>query len=468
MKNEREPSSLFAVLTRHFLAFTGTLLVLAAVIYGLWTHKLGVWDSGLNVDGLLASRDFAAGRYERVSAARYLGDGAAFAVLGGDLQVRYGGFGDGRSAYTEREFGFLTGSWSDRYTLCRQPFTAAGETRTLLIWLPAAGNAGAGGFLAAVNRIWFVLIPLYVLTTAWFIFRLRRKIGRPLVRLDRAIVRLREGESVNVSDCGGPAEIQRMAENVNALAAQLTESERERDRLDSERQKLIADISHDLKTPITVLAGYTSAIRDGKVPEGELNRYLEAIDSKAVSLAALINSFYEYAKTSHPEFRLTLRPVDLCEFLREYLAEKYDEIDLAGFSLDVRIPDSPVHCRLDRFQFRRALDNILSNSLQHNTLGTLIRVSLSVTAPCVVIRLSDNGNGIPASLRSRLFVPFATGDEARSGSGSGLGLAIARRIIEAHRGSIRLLPNPPGAGGSIFEILLPRIRPDETDHLKKT
>ena len=236
-------------------------------------------------------------------------------------------------------------------------------------------------------------------------------------------------------------------------AARLDASEREREKLDGERQKLIADISHDLKTPITVIAGYTSAIRDGKIPPDELPRYLSAIDDKAAALTELINTFYEFSKTEHPDFRLSCEELDLGEYLREYLAEKYSEIDLAGFSLDVRIPETPVHCRIDRFQFRRALDNILSNSLRYNTLGTLIRIRLSTRGTCAVLRISDNGIGIPPSVRDRLFEPFSTGDAARFGGGSGLGLAIARSIVQSHGGSIRLLP---GTGeGTAFEILLP-------------
>ena len=323
----------------------------------------------------------------------------------------------------------------------------------MLVRLPAYTQQHYNQVVADANRTWLLLIPLYLLTTVCFILGLRRRIGRPLARLDTAIVRFGRGEKADLTDCGGPAEIRRMAENFSEMAARLDASEREREKLDGERQKLIADISHDLKTPITVIAGYTSAIRDGKIPPDELPRYLSAIDDKAAALTELINTFYEFSKTEHPDFKLDCKELDLGEYLREYLAEKYSEIDLAGFSLDVRIPETPVRCRIDRFQFRRALDNILSNSLRYNTLGTLIRIRLSARGTCAVLHISDNGIGIPPSVRDRLFEPFSTGDAARSGGGSGLGLAIARSIVQSHGGSIRLLP---GTGeGTAFEILLP-------------
>ncbi len=361
---------------------------------------------------------------------------------------------DDRTAYTEREFRLLTQTYAQDYEYYRTQATGLdGQTRTVLVRLPAYTQQHYNQVVADANRTWLLLIPLYLLTTVCFILGLRRRIGRPLARLDTAIVRFGRGEKADLTDCGGPAEIRRMAENFSEMAARLDASEREREKLDGERQKLIADISHDLKTPITVIAGYTSAIRDGKIPPDELPRYLSAIDDKAAALTELINTFYEFSKTEHPDFRLDCQELDLGEYLREYLAEKYSEIDLAGFSLDVRIPETPVRCRIDRFQFRRALDNILSNSLRYNTLGTLIRIQLSTRAACAVLRISDNGIGIPPSVRDRLFEPFSTGDAARSGGGSGLGLAIARSIVQSHGGSIRLLP---GTGeGTAFEILLP-------------
>lgn len=376
----------------------------------------------------------------------------AYRVLGGSRE-------DGRTAYTEREFRLMTQTSSEDYELYRLDFADAdGESCLLTVRMPLYTQKHYDRVTAHANRVWLLLIPLYLIMTLAFILGLRRRIGRPLARLDEAIARFDRGESTELpEEIGGPIEVRRAMESFRGMAARLRQSERERERLDGERQKLIADISHDLKTPITVIAGYTSAIRDGKVPPEELPRYLEAIDAKAGALTELLHTFYEFSQTAHPDFRLECVELDFGEYLREYLAEKYSEIDLAGFSLDVRIPDAPVRCSVDRLQFRRVLDNILSNTLRYNTLGTCIRVSLTTTRACAVLRISDNGVGIPSGLRERIFEPFTTGDDARSSGGSGLGLAIARRVAEAHHGSIRLLKNTGGETGTTFEILLPRI-----------
>src|SRR5699024_9451835 len=152
---------------------------------------------------------------------------------------------------------------------------------------------------------------------------------------------------------------------------------------------------HDLKTPVTVIAGYADALASGKIPPEEQARCLEVIRSRSRSLAQLADAFHEYGKVEHPAFVLHPEQRDLCEYLREYLAGTYGEIDLAGFVLDLRIPEAPIFCRLDAFQLGRALDNLITNSLRHNRLGTLLLVSVRRDGDSVLIRIADNGAGIP-------------------------------------------------------------------------
>ena len=379
-------------------------------------------------------------------------------ILDEDLRVLDGtSLIPGKTDYTQRELELLTNRWSSQYTLYRKSAQdSSGAPVTVLILLPSYSDADFQAAFDKAGRLWLLTIPLYCGVTLLFIVLLNRHFRRPLTRLGDAIRRLGAGEPVSAAACGGPEEIQELGRSFDAMARQLAESQAETRRLEEQRIKMLTDLSHDLKTPITVISGYISAVRDGKVSEEDLPQYLEIIGKKADALTELINSFYEYSKTEHPDFRLELVETDLCEFLREYLADKFNEIDLAGFSLEVDIPETlRLPCRLDPFQMRRALDNILGNSLRHNRLGTRIRVSLIQTGSAVLLRLADNGNGIPEALRKDLFTPFTVGDQSRSKGGSGLGLAISLKIIEAHGWTLRLSPET-GAGGTVFEILIPR------------
>ena len=305
------------------------------------------------------------------------------------------------------------------------------------------------------RAIWLLFLPLFLADAGLFIWWLSRKIGRPLRKLNDAVVSQSEGRLARVGECGGTLEIRRIGESFDRFSDRLAESERQRRILDEGRQKLIADISHDLKTPITVIAGYIDAICDGKVPPEEQTRYLRAIQSKAEALTELVNAFHEYSKVEHPEFILHPERTDLCEFLREYLASKYEEIDLAGFSLEISIPERAIFCQLDPLQFRRVLDNLLSNALRHNRLGTVLFFDVDVEGSSARMKVADNGSGIPPERIPYIFEPFVVGSDARSGTGSGLGLAITRRIMEKHGGSIELSSRPAPGRSTEFILRLP-------------
>ena len=401
-------------------------------------------------------------------AARYLlvrntyRDGAAVSsdtlALDGDYRVVFGGFAEGKSAYTEREFLFLSDRRFPGARLTRAAVSGDGGEITVVFLEKFLSDSDYYRAYRASWKIWLLVIPLYVAGAGLFIWWLKGTIGRPLQRLNEAVVSQAQGKQVRVGDCGGTWEIRQIGESFDRFSDRLAESEAERRRLDQGRQKLIADISHDLKTPITVIAGYIDAICDGKVPPQEQERYLRAIQAKAENLTELVNAFHEYSKAEHPEFVLHMERTDLCEFLRAYLAGKYDEIDLAGFSLQISIPERPVFCALDPLQFRRVLDNLLSNALRHNRLGTALFFDISAAKDSAVLRMGDNGEGIPPERAKHIFEPFVVGSDARSGGGSGLGLSITRRIVEKHGGTISLASRPTAGRSTEFVVKLPLDR----------
>lgn len=388
-------------------------------------------------------------RMEADGTARITGD----MVLDADLRVVSGELIPGKTAYTPREYAILSGAYPARGALYRYDFESSGGARTLLLWMApldedALARASRRGWL-----VWLAALPLYAGALAFFIWRLGRRLRPPLERLRAALDAQARGQRVAVGDCGGVQELQRIGRSLDELSAKLAESEREREHLDRERQQMIANISHDLKTPVTVIAGYVDALADGKIPPQEQGRYLAAIRSRTQALTQLINAFHEYSKVDHPRFRLQRQELDLCEYLREYLAGQYDAIELAGFALEVSIPEEPCRCALDPFQMSRALDNLIGNALRYNRLGTVLTVRLEPRPGQALLTVADNGEGIPPDRAAAIFDPFVVGSDARSGSGSGLGLSITRRLVELHGGTITL--DTPAGGGAAFQICLP-------------
>lgn len=285
---------------------------------------------------------------------------------------------------------------------------------------------------------------------------LARKVKKPLALLDAAIENVATGKAEPVL-YKGPSEFTQICDSFNAMSKRLDESEAQRQALEAARQKLLADISHDLKTPVTVIRGYANALTQELVPPEKQKQYLTAIAQKSENLSELIDSFHEFSRLEHPQFVLDKTRTELCEYLREYLAMKYDEIHLAGLELELEIPDERIFCHVDKVQFARALDNLVSNSLRHSGAGTTIKLVLYKEGASAHITVADNGAGIPLDAVSTIFEPFIKGDDARSAHGSGLGLAIAKKTVVAHGGFIRLITPPQKGFSTQFEIVLPTI-----------
>ena len=300
--------------------------------------------------------------------------------------------------------------------------------------------------------MYFVLLGLVVAIAA---FKMKRRIVKPLGTLNAEMEQLSLSElSETELQSSGLTELDEITMSFERMTDRLKESEKERRSLEEGRAKMLADISHDLKTPITVIQGYSKAVLDGIADEETKKRYLTAIYNKSQMMSDLINSFHEFSKLDHPQFILNIEKHDICEYFREYLAMRYEELELAGCELETELPEEEVIISFDSAQLNRVFENIINNSLRHNKGNMTIFSGLTVTEDSVVIRLGDDGIGIPEAIREHIFEPFVTGNEARtSGGGSGLGMAISKKIVEAHGGELVLMPGEER--GTTYEIRLP-------------
>lgn len=387
------------------------------------------------------------------------GEQQEIAMLDENHNIVYSGLPDGITALDEESYGYMTQTLPEGYMIWRLPFTTQnGQSRTLVLYEQIPDEAE----YVRLDWLWFELIAAFfvfyavimLVLTLW----LNRKINRPLEVLNDGLMTLADGQRSQPIDYRGPQEFERICASFNQLALRLSQSEERRRQLETDRQKMLADISHDLKTPITVIQGYSKAICDGLIPGEKLPQYLQTIYQKSNSLTDLINTFYEYSKLEHPDFSLCPAQTDLCEFMREYLAAKYNELELSGFRLEVDIPETPLWCMLDAPVFTRVLENLTANALRHNPSGTAMFFCISLWEGNARILVADDGVGIPPKLAQNIFEPFVVGDESRnSRQGSGLGLAVSRHIVEAHGGTIRLVLPPKPGYSTEFELLLPTV-----------
>lgn len=305
-----------------------------------------------------------------------------------------------------------------------------------------------------IRFVQWLILPFYILIVAVFAVRLNHKVKRPLLALKESIICYQKGQKLS-NDNEGPDEFVEIGDDFVKLAQRLAESEERRKAADKEKQQMLADISHDLKTPITIIQGYAKAICDGVIKEENKEQYLRTIYHKSAVLNELINTFSEYSKLEHPDFRPMKTKVDICEYAREYLAAKYNEIILGGFLLEIEIPEEIIWCEIDEQQMKRVFENLINNSVKHNKRGTTLWFSMRKEADTIGISIGDNGMGIPKEMSDLVFEPFVVGDESRnSRQGTGLGLAIAKKIVESHGGVIQLVRVPREGLSTEFRIWL--------------
>ena len=307
-----------------------------------------------------------------------------------------------------------------------------------------------------LTKIDFVVFGIaYIILVVIFVFVLRSKFYEPLEKLNKAMELLTEGKRKKPVDYSGPREFVDICDRFNIMVSKLEDSENQRKKLMNDKERMMADISHDLKTPITSIQGYAKALSDGIIADEDKDKYIKIIYEKSKKLTELINIFHEYSKLEHPDFNLIFEKVDLSEYLRAYIALKYEDIVESGFNIEVDIPEEEMEIKIDKVQLQRVFDNILGNSIKHNEKGTNIYVSLKEKNDIYEIIIADDGKGISKDIANNIFEAFTVGDESRnSKQGSGLGLAIAKTIVDLHGGTIELEPESLKKFSTQFKIIL--------------
>ncbi|MGL5259748.1 MAG: ATP-binding protein [Lachnospiraceae bacterium] len=379
-----------------------------------------------------------------------------FLIIDQDYKVLYSNFELEKEQLEYEEYMFLQGKTRDDYKIYQYNFLdKLNRRRVLIVKFPIISEEE----IAKVERNYLMADKLfylfYVLFLVVFVFYLNSRVQKPVKLLHIALNEVIKGNRKNEINYRGPKEFVQICDSFNEMNQKLNESEQKRIELEEGRSKMLADISHDLKTPVTVVLGYTKALKDGVVKKEKEKEYIDAIYNKTNTLSELIHDFYNYSKLDHPEFILQKKQVDLCEYLRNHIISRYDEILNAGFYLELNIPEECIWGNIDAYLFIRAIDNIITNSIKHNEAGTTIYVTLRKTKKATKIELADNGVGIDKKVMETIFDPFVVGDESRDErQGTGLGLSITKRIVELHGGSIRIVKYPKKPYATEFEITL--------------
>jgi signal transduction histidine kinase len=256
---------------------------------------------------------------------------------------------------------------------------------------------------------------------------------------------------------GGGDEIERLGRAFDRMSERIITQLQELKDQDRSRRELVAQVSHDLRTPLAAVTGYleTLSMKSGTVDDARRAEYLEIALRQARRLGGMVDALFELARLEARDLHPELEPVNLAELLQDVVLKFGPRAAEAGVSLELQPPadDLPV-AQLDVSLVERVLDNLLENALEHAPDTGEIEVAVTCNQGGFEVVVSDRGPGIPEAHLESIFEPFrrgVAGDRARGHAG--LGLTIARRIARLHGGELRVA-NREGSGAR-FCLWLP-------------
>jgi len=228
-------------------------------------------------------------------------------------------------------------------------------------------------------------------------------------------------------------------------------------RLERIRTDFVANVSHELKTPLTSIQGYVETLLDGAIHDDEYNtRFLEKTHVQVRRLTLLVSDLLSLARIESTSFRTESEPVDLREIIVESATYRHDPLRDKQLDLDLELPDEPLLIDGESEGLRQIIDNLLDNAMNYTPEKGRIRVRLRSEGYDGILRIEDTGIGIPEEALDRIFERFYRVDRGRSRElgGTGLGLSIVRNIVQRMQGTVAV--DSEVGVGTTFIVTLPR------------
>ena len=248
-------------------------------------------------------------------------------------------------------------------------------------------------------------------------------------------------------------ELMELAAQINALLEKYLKTKVDYRRSEIASKKMLSNISHDIKTPMTVILGYLEIMQLNETPSKEM---LKKVERKAQSVMELINQFFTLSKIESGDMDIELSKVDICEICRESILDFYELLSNKKFQVEADIPETSVYIQGNKEALQRILFNLISNVIRYGADGKYLRISVRNDERNVYVDVTDKGKGIDKAFADSIFDRLFTMEDSRNRNiqGNGLGLTIARNL------ALRL-------GGTITLESIPYIKTTFTVRLKK-
>jgi signal transduction histidine kinase len=282
-------------------------------------------------------------------------------------------------------------------------------------------------------------------------------VHRRLRDLEAAAAAVGAGETAVRAPEGGGDEVASLARRFNRMAADLDARVRDLREADRSRRQLLADVSHELMTPLTAMRGYleTLALPAAVKDDATRARYLGIVTEETLRLEAIIGDLLDLARLEGGGGTLEREPVPVARLFERAAARHEVALEDAGVTLEQSIAPGVPPIAGDARRLEQALQNLVANAVRHTPRGGRVTLRAEPAGAGVRLVVEDTGSGIPAEHLPHVFDRFYRVDAARDAQsgGSGLGLSIVRAVVERHGGRVSAA-NTPG-GGARFAIDLP-------------
>jgi two-component system sensor histidine kinase BaeS len=290
---------------------------------------------------------------------------------------------------------------------------------------------------------------------SWY---LTRRFQTPLVALTQAATQVSNGHFGTRVDVTGPGpemaslakafnpEMASLAKAFNTMASQLAHTE-------DTRRRLLSDLAHELRTPITTLNAYLEGIEDGVAEWDDHARLI--LRDQVERLSRLAEDIDAVSRAEEGRLDLQIEPISVQELVEAAMRSQSEQFKASSVALSIAT-DADRSIRVDRTRILQVMTNLLDNARRHTQSGGAVTIGWANHPSEVTITVTDTGDGIPADQLPHIFERFYRGDTARDRQrqGSGIGLTISKAIIDAHGGTLDAKSDGPGAGAT-FTVKLP-------------
>ena len=288
------------------------------------------------------------------------------------------------------------------------------------------------------------------LVAALCVFLYVRTLLKPLRQLTKASRGLAEGNFDERVEVARPSpEIANLAATFNMMADKLSETE-------MSRREFVANVSHELRSPITAISGFVQGMEDGTIPQEEHPKCLAIVSDETRRLSKLIGDLLALSRLEKKDAELNISRFDVCEMLRRAIICRMNDLEKKQLEIECDFEEDAMYVEADSDRIDQVVVNLLDNAIKFTPEGGLIRLICKADGHICSVTVADNGVGIVPEDRGRVFDRFFTVDRAHtSGKGTGLGLSICQRIMQMHGQTIRLEDTETGTA---FTITLARAQ----------